>query len=138
MRNFCVRFTALLTAAVFLALSGCGSGLSTLEGNVTLDGQPLENGQIAVEPKDGQGTPAGEMIKAGAYSIKELKPGDYIVRINASKVVGSRPAYGNDTNGPQIEITESIIPPRFNANSTLTVTVAAGVNKGKDFALTSK
>ena len=50
---------------------GCGgSGLSTVEGKVTFEGEPVEEGSIVFEPKDGVGRAVGGIIKDGKYRLE--------------------------------------------------------------------
>jgi hypothetical protein len=44
--------------AACLACAGCGTGRATVEGTVSLDGQPIESGSIVFEPADGAGPTA--------------------------------------------------------------------------------
>ena len=59
--------------AFALTAAGCGSGdgipRHTVSGNVTLDGKPLEDGQITFTPELAGNPAAGATIKAGAYSL---------------------------------------------------------------------
>lgn len=116
-------------------LAGCGGGGpgATVEGSVTLDGQPLQEGAISFVPADGKTASAGGTITDGKYSVA-VPPGPKRVEITASKVVGQRPAYAGDPNSPMIDITKSIVPPRYNSQSELTLEVQSGDNQ-KDFAL---
>ncbi len=80
---------------------GCGNGLASVEGTVTLDGQPLAGGgdtraMIYLFPEGGTGAPAvGLLDDAGEFTISTgtkvgVKPGPYVVTISASKLVGDR------------------------------------------------
>lgn len=121
-------------AALLGAVVGCGSASqATATGSVTLDGKPIENGTISFVPADGQSATAGGRIENGQYSV-ELLPGAKRVEILATEVVGQRAAYEGDPNSPMIDITESIIPERYNRNSELTLDVQPGTNV-QDFAL---
>jgi hypothetical protein len=130
--NILLRGACLLGLTIFVGCGGGGPG-ATVEGSVTLDGQPVQNGTISFVPADGKTASAGGKIADGKYSVA-VPPGPKRVEIAASKVVGQRPAYAGDPNSPMIDITESIIPPRYNAQSELTFEVKAGDNQ-KDFAL---
>ena len=123
--------------AGFVALTGCGDGMTRIEGTVKLDGQPLADGTITFVPADGQTASAGGPIKNGVYSV-EAPPGSKKVEIQASKVVGERPAYAGDPNSPKIPITESIIPARYNTETTLTADLKPGTNDGVNFDLQSQ
>ena len=116
---------------VAILATGCGSPQATLTGKITLDNQPVVDGQIRLEGKEADAA----SIKDGAYEIK-MPPGEYKVQINASIKTGERPAYAGDPNSPKIDITESIIPLKYNVNTELKVDLKAGPNQ-HDFNLVS-
>jgi len=119
-----------------IALTGCDSGPSTVSGTVTVDGKPLENGAISFLPSAGEGPTAGTSIKAGKYTA-EVPPGSKRVEITGYEVIGQEPAYG-DPNGPMKDKTKSVVPPKFNQQSTLTADIKPGANDNLNFDLTSK
>ena len=69
-----------------LAAAGCGGG-AAVSGNVTYDGQPVENGAITFVSADGKGPTAGAQISEGFYRVKEISPGEKIVQIEEFKNV---------------------------------------------------
>lgn len=69
-----------LAAVVLSAAAGC-TNKTTLSGQVTYDGQPVENGAITLLPADGKGPSAGGPIKAGRYRVEQLTPGKKIVQV---------------------------------------------------------
>src|SRR5690348_6549122 len=77
------RFFSLL---VFL-LPACGSNLSSVSGEVSYEGQPIEKGRINFAPADGKGPTAGGPIANGKYEVSGLLPGTKIVEITAVKRV---------------------------------------------------
>jgi hypothetical protein len=107
-----------------------------VKGKVTLDGVPLEKGLVQFESVDGK-TPSskGGEIKDGEFTA-EAYPGEMIVRITSSKVVGKRPYY-QDEGGPAVDVLEPILPARYNTESTEKVEIKAN---GEElfFKLTSK
>jgi hypothetical protein len=127
-----------LLAVVVLTASGCGSGQATVNGSVTLDGAPLEKGDINFIPADGQGGTAGGAIKDGKYSVSKVPPGSKIVQITASKKVGEHKAYPDDPNSPMLDDVKDIIPAEYNTKSTLKADLTAGSNELKPFELKSK
>jgi hypothetical protein len=119
-----------LGLVVVLACIGCNSSESSVSGSVTVDGQPLKEGDIIFEPADGQGSPAAGKIVDGKYSIK-IAPGNKKVRINAS-----RPAKKPDpVMGAAAR--ESMIAKEFNEQSTLTADVKGGKQEGVNFEVKS-
>ena len=122
----------MLAGAAMLAVAlGCGSSQATVAGKVMLDGQPLASGTIRFVPSDGASATAGGPIKDGAYSL-ELPPGKKRVEISATKVIGKRQVYQGDPKSPVVDDVREVIPPQYNASSTLTADIVKGSNK-QDF-----
>ncbi len=127
-----------LGVALSMAVTlGCGNPVTSVHGTVTLDGQPLDGASIEFVPADGSTASASSRVNAGKYSL-EMTPGEKRVLIIATKVVGTKPAYEGEPNSPTIEVTASLLPPRYNTASTLQADVKPGRNEGVDFALTTK
>jgi hypothetical protein len=123
---------AVALAACSLAC-GCSPATSTVTGNVTLDGQPLEKGIIAFSAAEGAAPPVTADIVDGKYSA-EMVAGKKHVQLSASKVIGTRK---NDSPGaPPDEILEEQIPPKYNSESKLEFDVQPGSN-AKDWAVES-
>jgi len=95
-------------AGVIVAAAGCsGQQLVEVAGKVTLDGKPLENGNIRFEPVDGKTASEEAIITAGTYKTK-VPPGKKRVLIHALKKVGEKPAYDNDPNSQMLDVIEPI------------------------------
>src|SRR6266704_1411717 len=75
---------AVLIAAL-CACAGCGAGRMRVEGNVTLDGEPVDGGVISFFQGSGPGSDKGNSaIAGGTYVIegeraRNLAPGSYTV-----------------------------------------------------------
>ena len=126
-------------ALLILALAaGCGSSdAATVEGTVTLDGQPLKEGTISFEPVDPTtGGTGGGVIKDGKFTATNVPVGEMKVRISAPKVVGKRKAY-NTPDSPTVDITEELLPAKYNTSTELKIAVKKGGQKEK-FELSSK
>lgn len=117
-------------------LAGCGGSggksKNQVSGSVELDGKPLLEGEMTFVPK-GEGRPEGARVSGGAYTA-ELEDGEYKVKIEATKKVPLGP--GEPSVSGEKDKLVSIIPPRYNENTELTITVS-GVTK-KDFKMTTK
>ena len=118
-----------------LASAGCGSSDQEsprvqLSGIVTLDGTPLESGQITFIPKDGKLQPTGAGISAGGTFSAAVAPGAMQVEIRSPKVTGTRKAY-DTPDSPLIDITVEQIPSRYNTKSELSIDVVKGQNNDK-------
>jgi len=126
-------------------LAGCGqpSGpeLYDVSGAVTLDGQPVKNGEVVFRAEDGQGQTAAGKIVDGRYELK-AGPGAKRVEISSmQKVPGAVGAPGtpgdpvSDTN-PADVLAESI-PAKYNSDSELKAEVAANNDNVFDYTLTT-
>jgi hypothetical protein len=129
-----------LLPAVLCVCAGCGSRLR-VEGNVTLDGAPVDGGAISFFQGSGPGSDKGNApIQGGKYVIegeraRNLTPGSYTVQIHwIQKLAKSGPDRANVDTNPAVK---QLIPPRYNVKSTLTREITSGTNK-LDFDLKSK
>lgn len=121
-RQFRALLTIVFTMLVFAGCSGKDEGpkLYPVTGTVTLNGKPLQSGSIVLDPKDGKGKPVGGGIENGSFTL-DAPLGEKIVRISAMKSTGKKDQYGED-------VTESLIPEKFNRLSELTETVKESDN----------
>lgn len=85
-------------------------------------------------PSDGQTASADGNIEDGKFSA-QVPPGEKTVQIFASKVVGKKKVY-ETPDSPTVDITQELIPDKYNLKSTLKLTVAPGAQE-KPFELTS-
>lgn len=119
-----------------LACVACQSGPAApkkynVSGTVTLDGQPLsEDGTIYFKTIATGDLDAIE-IKGGKFSGSTL-PGDRRVEIVCYRIKMA------DFNGMKGEVKESLLPPRYNTDSTLTAKVTPEGPNQFTFELTSK
>lgn len=131
-----------VTIAVLPVVVGCGNGLASVSGEVSLDGEPLRGGGevraiVYLYPEGGSGAPAvGLVDDAGEYSVMTgtkdgVAPGSYLVSISASELIGED-IPGVPRSGRRIT------PPHYAdpRQSDLRVQVAEGSNEF-DFALDS-
>jgi hypothetical protein len=117
---------ALLAVLALLAVGGCGgSGPMEISGAVTFAGQPVQSGTIQFEPADGKGPLAAGVIREGRYTV-EAMPGPKKVRIEGFKIIGRRQFTPGNPASPMVDITEPIVPERFNKQTTLTRDIARG------------
>lgn len=123
-----------LTAAfVLVAAVGCGpsTGGIPVAGAVTFQGQPLPSGEIVFTPADGQQASVAAKIENGKYSV-QVPSGRSQVRITAYREVPGKVDLSNP--GEQAPVVEMYIPPKYNDQTKLEVTVDRS-NKSHDFAL---
>lgn len=102
-------------------LSGCGSDLAQVEGNVTMNNQPISGVEVSFEPAGPEGgTGMGYTDENGHYTVHfpgrkvGTPPGEYVVRLKGAEVLDG---------GEKIAI-----PATYNSQSTLKRTVEPGSN----------
>jgi hypothetical protein len=133
---FCVPIT--------LCACGCGaSDTQVVEGIVTLDGQPLEQGQIEFTPMSGSTGPiAGAAIENGHYKVPAVAQGlqtGGVYRVAITSMVGSGQfIFHPEAPGGKMESLKNIVPDRYNEESELQIEVSARAAENvHDFTLTS-
>jgi hypothetical protein len=131
----------LLCVVLLSILPGCShGGRMSLEGTVTLDGQPLEKGSILFRPlSDTKGPTAGADVVGGKFAILSSGgpfAGTFRVDITAAGPTGRKvPNLRGD--GMMDEYTQ-YLPARYNSQSELTATVTEKGPNRFEFALMSK
>jgi hypothetical protein len=130
MADLSARGRGLRRFALVVALVGCG-GASELEkvvveGQVTVDGQPVQNGEIRFFPINGTpGAVSGGPIRDGRYKAEAkggVPVGEQRVEIEAYRRAGGRMSEDvMNEGGAAVQY----LPPKFNAQSELTVVVDA-------------
>lgn len=135
----------LLALAVAIAsVTGCGK-TSTLDkvvvrGSVTLDGQPIPNGEIRFIPAPGTAGPiSGGPIKDGAYVAQGrggVPLGNHQVEIRAFRAMAKGQGQAG-TPGFEGGPAEQYLDKRYNEQTTLTAKIDAATET-QDFQLTSK
>lgn len=136
------RCCALLGIVGFLGCSGA-EPVGTVNGHVTLDGQPLSKGAINFDNRQTRFAVSANLDEQGAYVIRTaeqngLPPGEYVVAISPATIgTGESPLVGDSSNAPNTQAKP--IPKRYHsaATSGLSATVAVGENPPYDFQLTS-
>ena len=128
-----MRLFALLL--ILLATTGCGGGpeMYDVSGTVTFDGQPVERGEISLDPDDARLSPDAGVIEQGRFSFP-AKPGKKTVRIRAS-----RPLPPERQDAPEMgTLYEDYIPAKYNRQSTLTADISPGGDNQFTFELTTR
>jgi len=132
-----------LLAILSTSIIGCGSGLSSVSGTVTLDGKPLAgndklSGTVQFSPEAGRGaTAVGNLDQNGRYHLSTgsrvgVLPGRYLVSVSAVEIIPPKVA-GEAGSG------RLATPPRYADAKTsgFTAEVSSGSNSF-DYALLSK
>ena len=90
-KSFIIAFNSVYAAfaisIVMLPLAcGCGGEtVGTVNGTVTFEGEPIEQGLITFSPLGPGGNSAGGEIVLGKYTVTDLRPGRYGVTVEATK-----------------------------------------------------
>ncbi len=151
-----LRMVAVLLGVTCLVVCGCGdlSGLGTVTGQVTMDGQPLANVMVTFIPTGGGNASTGVTDASGNYQLvhpagRGAELGTHTVRVTTvqaeartmtdvssdSEEYMQMQAGGEDYEQLSRSVEEKI-PSRYNTQSELTHEVTAGANV-IDLALTS-
>jgi hypothetical protein len=120
-----------------LLIAGCGDGsTATVSGTVTVDGQPLKEGLIRFVPPSTAAAAVEAPITNGEYTAAGVPLGEVQVQISAPKVVGKMKMI-DTPESPYVDKVEELLPPRYNVQSELKMTVESG-SQEKSFQLKSK
>ncbi|MDD3468643.1 MAG: hypothetical protein PHE53_01525 [Thermoguttaceae bacterium] len=140
-------YSCLLLCGLFLTLSGCGKanpdGRENVSGTVKINGEPVKGtAGIRFDPIGEDKTAGGSgQIMESKYLLTQqdgVKPGKYIVRINAKttfdrktgKVADNTLKFGN-------EVDVELVPPEYNTQSKQEVEIVAGGKNVFDFDIKS-
>ena len=132
----CLRWILLgFTGLLVVVAPGCGPAPATVRGEVTVDGVPVDLGNITYSPADANGVPGTVDIKDGKYEMKTVI-GKKFVAISALKVIDKK----KDSDSEHfiwVDITEERLPPRYNTETELRHELVPGDNV-KDWHLHTK
>ncbi|MFO0912457.1 MAG: hypothetical protein U0795_05855 [Pirellulales bacterium] len=120
-----------------VCLVGCSDDkMATVTGKVTIDGTPIAKGSIMFKPVDGKSSTTGGEIVEGEYKV-EVPYGVQSVEIRSPKVVGKKKLY-DTPDSPVQDLLDEVLPPRYNNETELQVTVEKGKTDPVNFELTLK
>jgi hypothetical protein len=107
-----------------LFVSGCGSNqlqTAPVQGTVSLDGRPLESGQVVFTPSQGRGA-RGQLNRDGTFVLTTYTDGDgAIVGVHQVAILPVIPL--GEAAGAEAEVSsESLIPRRYLAGATSKLT----------------
>ncbi|HEY1600259.1 MAG TPA: hypothetical protein VGG64_11685 [Pirellulales bacterium] len=107
-----------------IALPGCGPTHTPMHGQVTLDGQPLDEAAILFVPLDKGRKKTGAGVVQGSYELKAedgLLPGKYRVEVaDNPPLTGSHDTTGNKS---ATAVKRRVIPEKYARESPLLVEV---------------
>lgn len=129
MSKGCGLLMVLLAVPLVLTV-GCGSnsGRVAVRGTVTLNGTPVEDGNIIFVPLEGEDSKhvrAGGHIHQGKYTFsgdRGLTPGKFRVQIRWPKKTGRQVPLPDDPANVMDE-TKEVVPPKYNTESQLTADI---------------
>jgi hypothetical protein len=109
-------------------VAGCSSGQTSVEGDVTYDGQSIGIGRILFVPEDKEGVKRGGRFENGHYKLAPPEgppPGKHRVEISWLKPTGQmrRNEFGED-----LPVLGEGLPDKYHKESTLTATLKPGKN----------
>ncbi|TWT60032.1 hypothetical protein Pan54_07440 [Rubinisphaera italica] len=136
--NSCVWGVLLsVCSMLFMGCGGDGINRVDVEGKVTLDGAPLNEGASVTFIPIGSGPAAGAVIEGDQYSIlgdRAPGPGEYRVEIRSPRPTGKQVL---GTDGVTMEPSfEEAVPEKYNTNSELKANLSSGEKNTIDFILT--
>jgi hypothetical protein len=130
LRRFAGGLPALILGLVAAGCTDVGPRTYAVSGTVTLDGRPLEDGDIYFYALDPNVSADAGKIKNGKFAFRS-KAGAKRVEIQASRVV---PSKRTPMGGP---VREQFLPARYNSATTLTAEVSPTGDNHFEFALQS-
>ena len=135
--NPTLRLSLLILAPILVGGMGCsGSSMTgTVNGTVTLDGHPLQEGTVRFVPVDGKSPTAFAPVADGKFTAS-VPLGEMRVEFSAPKVIGRHKVY-ETPDSPMVDDVVDLIPNRFNVQSELRITVRKG-SQDETFPLMSK
>ena len=130
------KLSRVLPAVFCLAAAGCGGGdLGTVEGRVTLDGQPLAGAVVRFLPKDGSRPSEAVTDEQGHYELRFTEE-RYGALVGEHRVQVSTYGEDEDEQGKPVIVPEKV-PMKYNIHSELFKKVEPGSNE-IDLPLDSK
>ena len=128
-----------VVAAGLLFNQGCAKdpNRGEIQGKVTLDSNPVDNGIIRLIPSDTRLSPTAANIRQGKFELR-LPVATYRVEISWPKFPPETSAAGKFTTDLKEDyIIPELIPAKYNTKSELTFEVKPGLNEPW-FELTSR
>jgi hypothetical protein len=121
-----IQKATLLVLLASLLPGGCAQSAThgTVNGTVTLNGEPLPEGTVRFVPVDGASQTASAMVSEGKFTAT-VPVGRMRVEFSASKIVGRQKMY-DTADSPEVEAVAELLPPRYNVQSELTLDIQTG------------
>lgn len=128
-QRFASRGILVFATAALLAFTGCSESTThgTVQGTVTLDGEPLPEGVVRFVPTDRSTGTASAAITNGEYSAT-VPIGLNRLEFSAPKVTGKQKMY-ETPDSPTVDVVTELIPERYNLQSELQLQVDSGTSQ---------
>jgi hypothetical protein len=132
------RITGISLCLAVVFSTGCGKETTSVSGEVTYNGVPIEIGYLSLSPV-GKGRSVAAPINQGSYKIPDAQPGKYTAVATGSRKINyysrSDDAYANaPKSGGHISEAADYIAPDAEGNSR-EIEIVAG-DQQMDFAVT--
>ncbi|WP_417394578.1 hypothetical protein [Gimesia chilikensis] len=132
----------LMLACAAGVLAGCGGGGSgptnyPVSGKVTVDGEPLAEGDIIFRDAEGKATSGAGKIEEGAFSF-ETVAGKKAVVITATREIPGKTVAGGAPGEPAVPAVEQYLPAEYNEKTTLEAEVSESGPNEFTFELKTK
>lgn len=130
-------FIKLFSACVLISFVGCSfssDGMVDVEGTVTYENKPLEEGRILMRLMQQDRKAYFAKINSGTFELR-VPEGPYRVEIRASRPI---PGKFDRSNGTPKQMGEMYIPAKYNRETELEATVAADGSNRLAFDLAAK
>ncbi|MDR2643408.1 MAG: hypothetical protein LBC74_11515 [Planctomycetaceae bacterium] len=114
--NLKIYFIGLLLAVVVI-FSGCGSkGVQTVKvtGNITIDGNQIEQGSVKFIDVEGKTPTGGGSISKGTYAAN-VPLGKKKILVLGTKLVGKEPLFADMPDSPVNDKYEQVTPDAYNS-----------------------
>jgi hypothetical protein len=127
------RALAVFIAVLSTALAGCQDAeLHRMHGTVTINGSPVQTGELRLVSPDGSSPTAGAVITDGSYEVTAA-PGSKRVEIQAYATVGEARESNDIPGAAPVPIQKPLLPFKYNVASEEVVDLNGDVEK--DFAI---
>ncbi len=125
-------------AFVCVSIGGCsgGSTTGTVNGTVTLDGEPLKEGLVQLIPTDGKSQTVTATIANGKFTASALPIQSMKVSFSAPKILSKKKMY-DTPDSPSVDVIGELIPEKYNVKTSFKIDVKAGSQEEK-YELTTK
>jgi hypothetical protein len=123
-------FRGLLCALIATggAAIGCSKGpaVGTVTGDVTFEGQPVQDGYVSFTPVDGNSQTGGASIVDGKFKAEQVPATKMKVELHGNRKTGKKIKAYDTPESPVADEVVELLPPKYNVNSDLTLDVKQG------------